>query len=283
MDKRQPGSKDAQPIKRVGLFHFATADSDDPIETLTTSLRDAQTLSRDGKTTENERLDDCLLVLPEAFNLRGPYCCDIDAYPDQSIATSLVNISLKEKIAFVVGLIDDSADKALGHSSAYLIDSVHLIEGEGRKRLSCKMREDWSGNCRARYSVCSQPSDTTVLHRGVCVAALICMDASNDPLPSHDVKEKLNEVALIEKRHQTLIDRIDKQPAVLCVPSRMRATSSEMVAKYWRNKLPSKAAIVVANATSTQPSVIMPGADQPPRYEHENKVCIVNFGPQTAL
>jgi hypothetical protein len=283
VDKRQSGSEDAPPIKRVGFFHFATADSDDPIETLKTSLRNAQTLSLDSTTTEYERLDDCLLVLPEAFNLRGPYCSDIYAYPDQSIATSLVNISLKEKIAFVVGLIDDSADKALGRSSAYLIDSVHLLEGEGRKRLSCKMREDWSGKCRARYSVCSQASDTAVLHRGVCVAALICMDASNDPLPSNDVKKKRNEVALIDKRHQTLVDRIDKQPAVLCIPSRMRPTSSEIVATYWRNKLPSKTAIVVANATSTQPSVIMPDADQAPRYEHENKVCIVNFGPQTVL
>jgi hypothetical protein len=252
--RHQPASACAPTIKRIGFFHFATAGTGDPVE----SLRESLQKKAEGReeATKNKCFDDCLIVLLEAFNFRGEYSGKVDASLYPSIKNKLADLSSERKVAFVVGLIEESAYNKSGYSSAYLIDGKEVCE-----RLSCKTAEDWPEPSLARYRPRWSPCDKTILHRGVCVAALVCMDGSDSPTKAKNmngINEERRKGDQIAHRHKALLDQIDEHggtPAVLCIPARMLSLSSEAVATCWRERAP-RIAIVVANATSAYPSVI---------------------------
>jgi hypothetical protein len=66
-------------LRSVGSFHFDSTDQSDPVRSLKASLETA---------AEGTDLGDCLIVLPEAFNIRRGYW-NPDRYRDPTIAVAL--------------------------------------------------------------------------------------------------------------------------------------------------------------------------------------------------
>jgi hypothetical protein len=192
-------------------------------------------------------------VLPEAFNVHGGYLND--PYPrslDSSIYESLLKLSSELKAAFVVGLIASGGRKPQ-YSCAYLID------GAIYKVLSCKKSDDKTGN----YHPCIFDRDQPLLHRGVCLAALICMDASGGPNSERGM-QLLNRV-----RHWRTT------ATILSVPAHMSSYSSQSVAAAWAKHVH----VVLANSYPWVPSVIhLRGSDQPLSFQgSEDQVRIVSL------
>src|SRR5260370_19403901 len=134
------GRKEARqevPIERIGFFHYGSDNKEDPIG----SLREALLLAIAASDPKNVR--DCLIGLPEAFNIRRGYW-NANRALDPSISKSLKEVCEEFGAAFVVGLVEQPALLSPHYSSAYLID------GTTRELLSRKMEEDRSCN--------SQPS-----------------------------------------------------------------------------------------------------------------------------
>jgi hypothetical protein len=215
-------SLEKESLQKVGFFHFGKRDSGaDQIESLMEALQEA---------SERQHLDDSLIVLPEAFNIRNGYCSR-NRQLDNSITTKV----LQEKSAqfnatFVVGLIED-----VGFSSAYLIDDRTC------EPLTRKMSNDaWDD--RPNYK-CSDNCDRAIVYRGICIAALICMDAAGFESPQHK--------ALLAQMDSFGVDR-----KVLCVPAHFTNNGTREVATSW----PSHICVVIGNSSPsiTHPSVIRP-------------------------
>src|SRR5260370_24224462 len=103
---------------RVGFFQFGDECEDvGPIRSLKKSLCRA---------SKNERLDDCLIVIPEAFNILGYRGANRF---DSGIAGSLKKTSAEFKVAIVAGLGEEPPmwGRQLRYSSAYLIDGSHNL------------------------------------------------------------------------------------------------------------------------------------------------------------
>jgi hypothetical protein len=208
-------------LAKIGFFHFGEESQSNPVGSLRDSLE---------KSPHSERLDDCLLVLPEAFNIRNGYEMPGKRI-DVGIAQSLKELSASFKVGFVAGLIEES-DGEGPHSSAYLID------GDVCERLSRKMQDDQSGN----YKI-SGNCDSPCLHRGVYVAALICVDAA------------AFNVNCQSERHKALLERLDTcgtVPKLICVPAHFKEWDTRGVALAW----PSRVSVVIANSWPHQASVI---------------------------
>ena len=249
----------APAIKRIGFFHFGSDDKSDPILALQQSIR-----SQDpGK--------NCLIVIPEAFNLRNSY---YRREFDPSIAGSLAVVSTEFEVALVAGSIDKCGVRS--YSSAYLVD------GEVCKLLSRKLQDDVSGN----YTPYPGKYDEPILYRGVCVAALICLDADAEGgfRPGAYTYTQMNESrarsAQVKERHETLLRRIDAcrngAPAVLCIPARMEEVSCEVIGEAWGRRR-ADLAVIVANATSRHPSVIQFGDQLVRSNKSENAICAVEL------
>jgi len=187
-------------------------------------------------------------VIPEAFNV-NPYskCGRLDS----SIRGSLIRIARERRIAFVAGLIDDTEALGQGHSCACLID------GNFCTILSRKTECDKS----SAYRPCERDCDGPTLYRGVYIAALICMDASQSPTPPgnlggmQDYKKRMEQIV---ERHRILEQRMNEcgsQGSILCIPARMTDLKSKELAAHWSSRIPCTA-IVLANATPRQPSII---------------------------
>jgi hypothetical protein len=170
-----------------------------------------------------------LVVTPEAFNVRKGYW-----YPDReldpSIRIALTDLSTKFKIALVTGLIEEGDAQGPGYSSAYLID------GQASHLLTRKMENDGSEN----YRCCTEDFDKPVEYGGLSQrnqqqAAVL------EQMALHGTKKKL-----------------------LCVPSHMMSYGSKEVALAW----PVGVAVVVANSSPKQPSVL--------RFGTEARCCRVN-------
>ena len=218
-------------IKRVGFFHFGSLDKTDPIASLGTSLA--------AEVSKNGGLNDCLLVVPEAFNIRNDYHNHNRnaRYRDPLISKEIKRLSVEFEVAFVAGLIESGEPLGSGYSSAYLID------GDVCKLLSRKMEDDGSHN----YKVCPENCDRPILHRGICIAALLCKDASN---PS----------VVMSPRQAVLLERIPKSAStrvVLCVPAAMTSVLSRLVVNAW----PTEIAVIVSNSDLRQPSVMRIGSN----------------------
>src|SRR6185437_12977139 len=156
----------APDINKVGFFHCCNNDATSAIRSLSEYLEEAR-----------KYLDECLIVIPEAFNL-WPYKKD-NKSSDPSVRNCLKKLSEIFKVAFVAGLIENREGEKLGYNSAYLID------GDLCKVLSCKTGCDGVG----AYKSCVS-EDTPFPHRGICIAALICMDASNNPRTEWSIEDK---------------------------------------------------------------------------------------------
>lgn len=244
-------------IDEVGFFHFGKVDKADPIESLEVSLRAEST---------RRRLNNCLLVLPEAFNFRRGYLdCSADR-PDGSIRLQLAELSRELGVAFVSGLIqgsvDDQVNSPRGYSCSYLID------GEVEEVLSFKSGRDWNDPSCAKYTESANPCDKAILHREICVASLICMDGVADSRPTDRQAALLQAIQSARKQF----------PAVLCIPARMTMYTTLGIAREWARWL-NKLTVVVANAAFKQgyPSVILDSRDEPTCVEGETStVCFVN-------
>src|SRR5262245_54757992 len=101
-------------VRNIGFFHFGCADQSDPLTSLGASLE----IERDQR-----ELGDCLIVTPEAFNIRNGYWKPKDdRQPDLSIAERLRKLSSDFGVALVAGLIEEGVGGKPGYSSARLID-----------------------------------------------------------------------------------------------------------------------------------------------------------------
>jgi hypothetical protein len=238
-----------QAFEKIGFFHSGDTDRSDPVKSLARGLDKAASTGQD--------IRNSLIVLPEALNMLNDYMTRGD--PDPSVVGMLKEISMSRRVVFVTGLIIESK-KGQRYSCACLID------GDICKILSCKTDEDGSHNYQPYPGVFDQPT----LHRGFCIAALVC----------HDASERTPDGRCRTWRHGVLACQIEERrhgaPAVLCVPGRMNALSSEAVAEHWCCYL-KNCAVVVANGTPRQPSIIRFGGQLVCPEKHENTVCLYSL------
>lgn len=212
-------------LRRTGFFHFDIADQSDPIRSLAQGLETA---------AKADDLNDCLIVVPEAFNIRNGYWSP-DRVRDPKIAEALPGLANDFKVALVAGLVDEGNGGGPGYSTAYLIDR------DCRVALTHKMQDDRSGN----YKPCTENLGQTVFHRGICIAALLCMDAAEWSPANEQRKAVFAQTDALRLKHAAV-------PAVLSVPACMQTYGSREVAMDW----PTYLTVVVANASRSQPSVI---------------------------
>jgi hypothetical protein len=99
--------RDMSSIEQIGFFHFGSDKKDDPLgslERMMTECPDSQTANS-------------LLVLPEAFNVRGGFYTSNPAL-DRDALPRLHALSVRRGITFVAGIVD----RIKGSNVAYLID-----------------------------------------------------------------------------------------------------------------------------------------------------------------
>jgi hypothetical protein len=213
-------------LRKLGFFHFCGEDRSDPVGSLRASLIEA---------AMEADISGSLIVTPEAFNIKGGYW-NPDRRRDPSIRAALNGLSREFKLGLVAGLIEDGDAAELGYSSAYLIDGAacHL--------LTRKMADDGSRN----YRLCTDDCDRPTLYNGASVAALICMDAADFSKSNRRQAAILELMAFSKAVHK-----------ILCVPAHMMTYGSREVALDW----PMDVAVVVANSSPQQPSVLRFGTD----------------------
>lgn len=175
-------------------------------------------------------LDNCLIVIPEAFNICGSYRDDPRPRPlDSSVSGSLVNLSKKFKVAFVAGLIDSRGPQQR-YNCAYLIDNTiwHL--------LSCKEQTD--GTCN--YDVCAASCDHPVSYRGLSIAALICLDAGTSEFSERGARIRAHMV------------HSENKDAILCIPAETLSIDTKSTAQRWAPYFHT----IIANSNASPPSII---------------------------
>jgi len=234
------------PISKIGYFHFGETDKADPVRSLQRSLEQEQ------RTRGDQAFAGALIVLPEAFNIKGDYFESVQ--PDPSVEASVRKISKNLGVCFVVGLIDRSKSDRPGYSRACLID------GSKAETLTYKADRDGSPNY-----VTHACWDRPLRHRGVFIVSLICHDAADDtPRP-----RRLDELSRLmaawqekKERHRRLLAQMTTHPppvrVALCIPGRMNEIMSERLAKHWL-ELCSGSYVIIANGTAGSNSVICHG------------------------
>jgi hypothetical protein len=197
-----------KPITRIGFFHFGTRADGNPVGTLKRELE-----SEEAKGTD---LAECLLVLPEAFNIVGDYR---PTPADPTISRSLIKLSKDKSVAFVVGL----KTKKLGCGGPF--NSAYLIDGCTWKRLACKSSQDSAGGYAPK------PYFHAVPHRGHTIAALICLDATRTTtlgigenvilcVPAHFTMETPRQVVEVwagKSKAVVVANSSDQHPSVMYV------------------------------------------------------------------
>src|SRR5258706_13012556 len=104
---KRTDSEIASMLRKVGFFHYGD-DQSDPPGSLRASLAEA---------SQQEDLSECLLVTPEAFNIRNGYW-STSRFRDSSIKELLVQISVEFSVALVVGFVEEGYAVEPGYSSA---------------------------------------------------------------------------------------------------------------------------------------------------------------------
>jgi hypothetical protein len=213
-------------LRHGGFFHLDAHHKDHPVDLLEDALR---------KSGQEALFGESLVVLPEAFNIIGDYqMAALD--PDPEVEKRLIILSSKLGLCFVVGLVrDDSARRS----------EAVLIDGSIRKVLSLKTLCDGS-KC---YNASTQQKDEIIPHRGLCIGALICMDAA-EGYKDKDFRDKQ------KVRHAKLLEEFRKcaEITLLCVPARFGATAPVEVANVWNQE---GLSIIIGNCgTSIYPSVL---------------------------
>lgn len=211
-------------LRHGGFFHLDVLHINHTVDLLEKALSES---------SQEVLFNESLLVLPEAFNITGRYYGT--GKSDPSVENRLITLSRKFGLCFVVGLIHDD--------SAQVSEAV-LIDGTLREVLSLKTL--WDGS--PHYKASAQKQDKIILHRGLRIGALICMDAVEGD--KQDVREEQ------KKRHQNLIADFNQyvELKLLCVPARFGASSPVEVAKVWNQQ---RLSIIIGNCGSfIYPSVM---------------------------
>jgi predicted amidohydrolase len=148
-------------ILHVGFFHLGSQDLEEPLNAIEQSL---------STYSDKNMLNASLVVLPEAFNIRGSYRNDSAAIISD-FHRELQRLSTNFQLAMVVGLIEPLDEEGQNFSTANLIRP-----GDSRFILSRKMLCDSQGP----YVTCQKDCYHPVAYRGLSVSALICLDALVD-------------------------------------------------------------------------------------------------------
>ncbi len=217
------------PLRTGAVFHFGKRNEGaDPIDSLKHCL---QEVSLPGE------LDESLVILPEAFNVRGDYWVPAQRRYDAGILRSLKRLSAEFGVALVAGLIE-------GRRPEHSYSAAYLIDGDFLRILSRKIIDDGSG----LYKPALAGSDVVLSHRGINVAALICVDglAFNSGCPN--------------VRQSNIIQRMracEQGTAVLCLPAHSLEYYTTGVATSW----PVDVTVMISNSSPRQPSVIRVSGD----------------------
>jgi hypothetical protein len=147
-------------LSKVGYFHFGNrAHGSDGFKALRATLEMAG----------HESVRDSLIVLPEAFNLRGDYrprTDDDEISLDLLMVPKLRRLSQAFDISFVAGLIESIGCRVT--SSAYVVSASKC------DFLATKVGDDGTGIYEWGLGI----NDQIVSHRGVYIASQICMDSA---------------------------------------------------------------------------------------------------------
>ena len=208
-------------IARVGFFHFGGRPSGRPVAQLRSCL------SEKSKTTD---FGDCMLVVPEAFNIAGIYS---DARHEREIVDGLFDLSTKFKIAIVVGLMVDAERYGRWNTAC-------LIDGDKSHILSGKIGQDLVGG----YSTCCYFAPTRF--RGQNFAALICMDSVEN------ISRFCPDRAALQDLAQLWCTKLSKN-LIMCVPAHFTTNTGKLPVDRWRNDCKM---LVVSNSSTEHPSVI---------------------------
>ncbi len=227
-------------IRKLGFFHFGELAKARPVRALIKALEEA--LQRNGPAY----LDDALVVLPEAFNIRSLY----NAMPptpnyDPSIIDCLRVVAAEFTVQFVAGLVIEPRSGNRPFNSAYFI-GLGTCELLSRKRCSDQMEgpsllymrcEDWLP------IVYRCDSETAV-------AALICSDARKLCV---DDKPHAGDNSAFHEALKAGFEKINARQSIICVPANLCGDSSYVkhnVAEVWPDRN-----IAVANSNGGNPAV----------------------------
>lgn len=154
-------------IRKLGVFHCGKGIIDEPPIT---------TLERVFRETTQDPYD-AMIVLPEAFNLKGAYLASAKYEFEASTGPRLRKLAKRHGVAFVVGLIEASPGR---FSSVYLIapDLCHLL---GRKTSIDDTAKGQNGTSPLYQKSCE--CDTPLPYAQLVVAALICIDTDEAGRP----------------------------------------------------------------------------------------------------
>jgi predicted amidohydrolase len=228
------------PIKRVGYFHFGS-DHTRPIVSLEATL--------DRKRSE---VTDAVIVLPEAFNICKDYYADVPCNYDPTVLLQLQRLSGIFGVSFVAGLIIQIPNGPYPpYSRAYLIDAT----GAG---LMChKHCPDNTGQRDGHphnYTPCDDGCDphNVVIYRGVCLTAVICMDARI----GNECRE------FNKRRYEHLWSRMvgvsEGVARIVCIPACMSGTkeTGDAIAKLWPDCY-----VLMSNSYGNQPGSFVVSID----------------------
>jgi predicted amidohydrolase len=210
--ERQFHSEAMQPdFTSIGFFHFGK-DHGKPILALDAAISDFKCK---GGTLENS-----LIVLPEGFNLGRHYYGTEPPKVDLSILDWLAGVSTAFRCAFVAGLIvADTLGVNPPYSSAYLIDGLcqprqPILTRKKKKDNTETSRVFPDHNWVANYTAFLDYEPRALAHRGLAIAALICLDAQSDMEPREDYDLRCDAVA-------KMLSDCKCQHRLLCIPANM--------------------------------------------------------------
>lgn len=194
-------------VEKIGYFRFVE-NFKKPIQALVEAV--------DKEQEQHSYVNNSLIVLPEAFNIGGPYPCkQMDSeLPAHEILEELRETAARLGIAFVAGILDGRKNSAF------------RIDANGPQLVCHKLGEDLTG----AYDPCLQNPDwrNPITCANARVAALICMDATEDKT---DIKQ----------RRSNLLTNLKEGEGhkIICVPARFTHTSPDplafrsIVPDYW--------------------------------------------------
>jgi hypothetical protein len=212
--RRETGEVRPSNLTKVGFFHFGSGHKE-PISTLSTALRDVQ--ERCGQ----DVIDDALIVLPEAFNIRKEYTCKTLPNVAPAILCDLAQMSNTFRCAFLAGLIiEDAPAIDPPYSSAYLIDGFAepqlLCRKVGRDETEVSRAHDFQG-LSANYTACAEQHCRPILHRGIAFVAVLCMDARFEESTDSTPERFTDRCGRIVQE----LRKLDSPYKVVCVPASM--------------------------------------------------------------
>jgi predicted amidohydrolase len=203
-------------IKRIGFFHFGSDAKTDPVGSLEAKLNSAS----------DPKLRDTLLVLPEAFNVRGGFYSTLPEL-DHGACSRLRTISAERRVVFIAGIIDSIG----GSNSAYLFDGR-----SDPKFLTSKA----NGGRDGLYAGC-EAAFTPINCGGLGIGVLICDDAM------------WSSYGEPQQRILTSIKGLGMEHSFLCIPACMSDTDAFGVARRWGTSI----SVVLANGDKRRPSVLI--------------------------